>query len=99
MNLGPHWFWSWARIGLSPGMRKNAAGRAKMDPDAQKCPHMRKNASCASWGAPCALMGPLGAQKGPKTPPWGQGGAPLDLGPMGPMWALWANLTLGKPDI
>ena len=33
--------------------------------------------------APRAFMGPFGSSKDPRTPPWGQGGAPL-------VWAIWA---------
>ena len=65
-----------------PRMRKNAAGCAKIVPVCAKMPPV-------PLGVPPVLSwGPWGPQKGPKTPPWGQGGAPLGLGPMGPMWAL-----------
>ena len=66
--------------GLGTKNRPKIAHPAGLGPPRpfKKRPHAPKE-------APCALMGPLKPQKDPKTL---HGGAPLGLGPMGPMWAL-----------
>ena len=57
-------------------MGLDGAGCAKMGPDVQKCPRMRKNAPRASLGAPVLSWGPWVPKRAQKTTHGGKGAPP-----------------------